>query len=267
MSDREFKRHRWLNAVNPSFKLLVIAMLFIIYLAVHDLNTMLWAALLFSFIYLSMSGFSRGLALMLFVLSVVLALLSTTAMVCFGQGMHILFEFGLIRISRESLGRGMLLGLRTLTFAVISLVFASTTEPVPFFYSLMQQLRLPARYAYGFLAAFRLLPMMAGEFVTLRQAMKVRGLAEKKGPKAFYARMRRYSLTMLAQAIRRAQRTAVAMAAKRFSLTGKRTYYYSIGWSGRDIEFVLIILGTVVLAFWLGTFAPLTPFVNVFDNY
>ncbi|MFT8708186.1 MAG: energy-coupling factor transporter transmembrane component T [Sporolactobacillus sp.] len=257
----------WLQKINPLIKLVDVAALFIVYLAVHNLNVMIWSSLLFFIIYWLHQSISVKLSFWLIILTLITSIFSMTAMTFFGKGTHFLFQFGLIQISTESLARGLMLGLRSFTFGMLSLIFATTTEPVPFFYSLMQQGRLPIRIAYGCLAAFRMLPMMAEEFHTLQQAMKIRGLSRARGIRAVYARFTRYCLTMLVQSIRRAQRTAVAMEAKRFSMTAARTYYYRIGWGRLDVAFAVLIVLTVALSFVLARLFPITPFTNVLDQY
>lgn len=198
-------------------------------------------------------------------LALILAVLSSTTMIFFGQGTHILFKWHFLVISKESLARGCHIGLRTFLFSILSLIFVSTTKPVLFFYSLMQQLKLPPKFAYGFLAAFRILPMMYEEFHIIRAAMKVRGIEKNKGPKGQYHKIKRYAITLLAQSIRRAQRTAVAMEAKRFSLAKNRTYYYKTGVSSYDLIFLLTMSMIVMLAFVLSSTLPLTPFTNVIE--
>ncbi|MDD9148744.1 energy-coupling factor transporter transmembrane component T [Sporolactobacillus sp. CQH2019] len=252
--------------INPSFKFLIIAALFIVYLCVRNLNTMIWATVLFLILYFLVNGFPAKFSFWMIILTFIVSFLGTAAMILFGKGTHVLFHWYLIMISEESLARGVLIGLRTFIFTMIGMILASTTMPVPFFYSLMQQLKVPVRYAYGCLAAFRMLPMMAEEFVHIRQAMIVRGMMQKKGARAAYERMKHYALAMLAQSIRRAQRTAVAMEAKRFSMTEARTYYYEIGWSRYDLYFLVVILCTVALGFLLSHWMPLTPFTDVIDN-
>ncbi|GGL48138.1 energy-coupling factor transporter transmembrane component T family protein [Sporolactobacillus putidus] len=252
--------------INPSFKFLISVSLFVVYLVVHNLNSMIWATVLFIVLFLLVNGFSGRFSFWIVLLTLIVSMFSAGAMILFGQGTHVLFHWYLIEITEEGLARGILIGLRTFIFSIIGMIMASTTLPVPFFYSLMQQLKVPVRYAYGCLAAFRMLPMMSEEFVHVRQAMVVRGMTRKKGVRALYDRTKRYALTMLAQSIRRAQRTAVAMEAKRFSMTETRTYYYEIGWSRYDLYFLALILCTVAFGFLLSNWMPLTPFTNVIDN-
>ncbi|RYL88830.1 energy-coupling factor transporter transmembrane protein EcfT [Sporolactobacillus sp. THM7-4] len=265
MGEIQGNTDKWFFKINPSFKFLIIDALFIVYLVVSNLNTMIWAACLFLILYLAVNGFSARLSFWLIILTLWVSVFSSTAMIFFGQGTHVLFRWYLVVISEESLARGTLIGLRTFIFSLLGLIMASTSRPVPFFYSLMQQLRVPVKYAYGCLAAFRMLPMMAEEFVHIRQAMKVRGLRQK-GIKAMYERIKRYALAMLAQSIRRAQRTAVAMEAKRFSMTESRTYYYEIGWSRMDLLFSGVIVAVVIGGFLLSGWFPLTPYTHVIDH-
>nr|WP_290443547.1 energy-coupling factor transporter transmembrane component T [Sporolactobacillus kofuensis] len=244
----------------------MISSLFLVYLFVHNLNTMIWASLFFLILYSSVTGLSGKWSFGFVLFTLVVSLFSASAMILFGKGSHVLYHQYLIMITQESLARGILLGLRTFTFSLVGMLFATTTLPVPFFYSLMQQLKVPVRFAYGCLAAFRMIPMMAEELTHIRQAMIVRGMTKQKGIKAYYARLNHYLLTMLAQSIRRAQRTAIAMEAKRFSMKESRTFYYQIGWSRNDLVFVLIIVCTVAMSFLCANSFPLTPFTNVLDH-
>lgn len=253
--------------VNPALKLICFAFLFILYLTVQNLNTMIWTTAAFSILTLWACGLSRKWSAGFFLMTFVVSFFSASAMILYGKGSHVLFQWFLIRVTEESLARGIQLGLRTFVFGLLGVLFASTTPPVPFFYSLMQQLKVPVRYAYGCLAAFRMLPMMAEEFGHIRQAMKVRGMMQQKGLRAFYERFLHYTLGILVQSIRRAQRTAVAMEAKRFMMKEKRTFYYQIGWSSKDVIFLAVLTITVVSGFVLSRWIPLTPYTNVVDGY
>ncbi len=153
-------------------------------------------------------------------------------------------------------------GFRALSMAAAGLLFGLTTRPVSLFYSLMQQWKLPPKYAYSFLAAMRLIPMMLEEFQALRHAHRIRGLHQHVSKWNMYATLRRYAIPLLAQSIRRAQRIAIAMEAKGFANETKRTYYYAIGYSAVDIIFILYFVVLLMLAWGLGTCFP---YVGVWD--
>ena len=62
---------------------------------------------------------------------------------------------GPVRIANEAVVNGISLGLRVAAIACVGAVFALTTDPTRLADSLVQQARVPARFAYGALAAYR----------------------------------------------------------------------------------------------------------------
>ncbi|MCM3749417.1 energy-coupling factor transporter transmembrane protein EcfT [Paenibacillus pasadenensis] len=255
-------RQTWLHRVNPAHKLMVSALLFVLVLFTHNLNVMilLTAAALLPLLFTG----HPPLRLLLYASPFLLLFVSSASgMMMFGTGDTVWFRYGLIRISEESFYRGLHLGFRSLQVAAVGLTFALTTRPVALFYSLMQQLRLPARYAYSFLAAFNMLPLLAGEFLILRQSLQIRG-RRPRGLKGYYERLRMYAIPLLAQCIRRAHRTAAAMEAKRFgSGSGVRTYYYRYSFTGADVWYAGYIVLSSVLAWQLGQIGPFTSAIDV----
>jgi len=86
--------------------------------------------------------------------------------------------------------------------------------------------------------------------------LKVRGAGRHKGIIGVYDRLQRYSVPLLAQSIRRAQRIAVAMEAKRFSSGTRRTYFYEIGFSAYDAIFAVFWASAIASAVYLGYHFP-----------
>ncbi|PLT43871.1 Transmembrane component YkoC of thiamin-regulated ECF transporter for HydroxyMethylPyrimidine [Paenibacillus pasadenensis] len=257
-------RETWLHRVNPTHKLAVSALLFLLVLLTHDPNVMLLLAVA-ALLPLALFSGHPPLRLLLYASPFLLLFVSSASgMMMFGSGETVWFQYGLIRITEESFYRGLHLGFRSLQVAAVGLAFALTTRPVALFYSLMQQLRLPARYAYSFLAAFNMLPLLAEEFVTLRQALQIRGGRRPRGLRGLYERLRMYAIPLLAQCIRRAHRTAAAMEAKRFaSGAGARTFYYRYRLSAADAGYALYVLASTLLAWQLGQHWPLLPVKSV----
>lgn len=64
--------------------------------------------------------------------------------------------------------------LRLLAIALPGILVFATTEPVDLADSLVQQLRVPPRFAYGSLAALGLLPLLAVDWATIRRARRAR---------------------------------------------------------------------------------------------
>ncbi|HEY0827347.1 MAG TPA: energy-coupling factor transporter transmembrane component T [Bacilli bacterium] len=253
----------WLHRVNPGLKLILFVLLFFIVILIHNLNILinLTAGVL---LLLALGSGHPWKRLLLYSSPFVLVFISTaTGMMMFGQGSTTWLKYGLLHVTEESFFRGLHLGFRALNMAAAGLLLGLTTRPVYLFYSLMQQWRLPPKYAYSFLAAMRMLPLLLEEFQTLRNALKVRGTRTSYGLKGLYLTIQRYAIPLLAQSIRRAQRIAIAMEAKRFSNEVKRTYYYKIKYSCWDVIFVVYFAAVVILSYWIGTVWPYFATVDV----
>lgn len=247
----------WVHRTNPSLKLTLGIALFFLVLFSGNINFLMYLTIGSAVLFYGYNGHPGRVVLWLSVPFLLLFLSSSTSMILFGKGETTWFHWGIVHITEEGFIRGVHVGFKSLNFAWVGLLMALTTRPIWLFYSLMQQCRLPAKFAYSFMAAIRLIPMMAEELQTLRYALKVRGVEQQRGVTAFVRRVKAYSIPLLAQSIRKAQRIAVAMEAKRFSQVQKRTYYYVIGFSRWDIVLLLVWAFIIVSAYLLGKHVPL----------
>lgn len=208
--------------------------------------------IIFGLVLYIFSGYSWR-RLLLFSIPIVISLVSSTiTMILFGRGEIIWWQWGIIKISEESFYQGLLLGFKAASFGFLSLIFLLTSRPIILFYALMQQFRMPAKFAYSFIAAIQLVPFIIDELKTRSNALKIRGVEFSKGIKGFFERLRMYTVPIFAQSIRRAQRLAVAMEAKRFQMGAKRTYYYPTSYAPIDAVFTVFIItltvGAILLA-------------------
>ncbi|MFG6495116.1 energy-coupling factor transporter transmembrane component T [Fictibacillus sp. UD] len=244
----------WLHKINPSLKLLTMMILFVFAITIHQLNFMIGFSVVISLLFLFGTGYSYKHILLLLIPFLLIFLSTSSSMILFGKGETTLFKWAYVHITEESLLRGIHLGFRALSFAMLSLTFVLTTQPVKLFYSLMQQLKLSPKYAYSFMAAIRLIPILIEEFQTIRNAQKVRGVIGYKNP---LKRLQHLVIPLLSQSIRRAHRIAVAMEAKRFDSSKKRTFYYEVGFSKFDSLFVSYFLIMFTLAYIFSMYFPL----------
>ncbi|MFD1038232.1 energy-coupling factor transporter transmembrane component T family protein [Virgibacillus byunsanensis] len=161
-------------------------------------------------------------------------------------------------IPKESFLNGMALSLRVLSVASLSLLFIFTTNIVDFILSLIQQLKLPPKIAYGVLAGYRFLPMMKDELKIINSAHRIRGVNQARTLKEKVSQYKRFAIPLLASAIRKAERTAMAMESKGFTGNKQRTFYRSFNTSTSDWLFPLIMLvvftSAVLLSVKLGYF-------------
>jgi energy-coupling factor transport system permease protein len=166
------------------------------------------------------------------------------------RGETVLFTLFHLPIALENVLHGVSLGLRSVVFGTWSLLFVFTTEPTSLLLSMVQLAKLPPKFGYGMMAAYRLLPSFKEELAQLRLAHRLRGMTEKKSIKGAIEQTRRYSIPLLASAIRKANRTAIAMESKGFTGSTSRSYYRKIHWKKQDLYFIfLFIFGifTIVL--------------------
>ncbi|WP_077624588.1 energy-coupling factor transporter transmembrane component T family protein [Sediminibacillus massiliensis] len=253
----------WLHKINPSLKFFLVVLLFVGILFIHDINYLINFFMGTILLYLFFTGHPGKRLVLIGIPFLLIFITSSTSMVFFGKGETTWLQWGLVHISEESFFRGIHLGFRGLVFAVLGVIFALTTRPVYLFYSLMQQLKLRPKYAYSFMAAVRLVPIIIGELQTLRYALKIRGIENEKGLAGFYKKLKAYAIPLLAQSIRRAHRIAVAMEAKRFTAGEKRTFYYQIGFSKYDIWFVCYFLVLILLSYAMTANFPYLPVGDV----
>ncbi len=156
-----------------------------------------------------------------------------------------LVEAGPIRITWPAVAGGVAIGLRVVVIAITSLLVFSTSDPTRLADSLVEQWRVPDRFAYGTLAAFRIAPFMAGDWNTTGASRRLRGLQAG----GLRGRIREWSgrlLVLLVSAIRRAERMALAMDARGFDSGVRRTRFREIRIGWRD--WVTVVAGLAVAA-------------------
>lgn len=154
-----------------------------------------------------------------------------------------LLQVGPMRIAQEAFVGGVSIMLRVAAIACVGAVFALTTDSTRLADALVQQARVPARFAYGALAAYSAIPRFAEDLTTLRQARRIRGLRAGWHPSVFVG--------LLVLAIRHADRMAVSMDARAFG-SGPRTHYREIRWSPLDLLVAVAAVATLAIALALG---------------
>jgi energy-coupling factor transport system permease protein len=139
----------------------------------------------------------------------------------------------------EAASAGLVLFLRAIASGMISAVFVLTTDPGKLLKALMRNWRLSPRIAHALFSAMQILPDLAGEAqqIRLARAMK-RGRPPSRipGPRETASLV----IPLLAFAIRRASRAAIAMEAKGLGASRNRTILGAPEFGRRDIIFLLL---------------------------
>ena len=154
-----------------------------------------------------------------------------------------LLRVGPVRIAETAFVAGIAIMLRIAAIAAVGAVFALTTDSTRLADSLVQQARIPARFAYGALAAYGAIPRFAEDLVTLRQARRIRGLRAGWHP--------RLLVGLLVLAIRHADRMAVSMDARAFG-SGPRTFYRELRWTAIDAAVAVSAIAILAIALAAG---------------
>lgn len=139
------------------------------------------------------------------------------------RGGAVLVDVGPLLITSQGLVAGAVAGLRVAAIALPGVLAVLTIDPVDLADSLVQHLRVSPRFAYGFLAALRLAPLLAAEWQTLGRARRARGFDAGRNPLAAVRLFAGKLFALLVGAVRRATHLAVAMDARGFDSAGRRT--------------------------------------------
>lgn len=237
--------------LNPSFKLLTHVFFMLLLTVIRDPMTSLLLILIPITAVFTLVQLPKRKLLVYSVPFIPLFLISVWSLAAFGRGETIWFTWAWFHFTKEGLLNGLTIGLRMLGFLFYGLLFVLTTDITSFVLSLMQQLRLRPKWAYSLLAAARFFPLFKDEFEHIRAAHRVRGVHRAQGIRARGQAMLRYTIPLLSQGIRQAERVAIALEARAFDGSWNRTFYRDIDAGRRDLYYFLILfaLHACVIAF------------------
>ncbi|QRM28530.1 energy-coupling factor transporter transmembrane protein EcfT [Microvirga sp. VF16] len=236
-----------MKALNPLSKLVVCCIWLIAAVLVFDPRFQL-AAILTPALVLVV--FNRTSPLVLLALMVPFALFGfgflTTSLLFRQESDFALRMANESVLSSPEFSAGVTLFLRALACGMISVFFALTTDPGLFVRALMQHAGLPPRIGYSLFAAMQLVPDLAGEAQQMRLARAMKsGRRLRRIPSPF--ELIGLVIPLLAFAIRRAGRAAIAMEARGLSPDAPRTIMNAPAFHGRDGVFVVAALAVLGL--------------------
>ena len=122
---------------------------------------------------------------------------------------------------------------RVLAYGGLGMAFAFTSDAFELVMSLMQQFRLPAKFAYGVLAAYHFFPVVRDEYGEVGLALRARGV--RVGP-------------LSPHALERSESLAMAMESRGFEDEGERRCAYEVPLRARDLAFAIGLNAAIVVA-------------------
>lgn len=158
-------------------------------------------------------------------------------------------RLGPLHLGAAALGAGLAVALRLVAIALVSLLVIAPSDSTRLADSLVQQWHAPERFAFGTLAALRIAPLLAADWNATGAARRLRGL-EPRGLRQRIETTSGRLLVLLATAVRRAERTALAMDARAFDSGIQRSRF-------RPVRLGLLDLGVLVIGVAIGLAAIL----------
>jgi energy-coupling factor transport system permease protein len=139
------------------------------------------------------------------------------------NGGNVLLDLGPVDITSHGLDAAAAVWLRLLAITLPGIVVLATTDPMEAADALVQRWHAPARFAYGALAALRLLPLLAADWQMIALARRARGLDAGRSPLALLRLFASQTFAVLVASIRRGVRLATAMEARGFDSGHERS--------------------------------------------
>lgn len=147
---------------------------------------------------------------------------------------------------------GIVLFLRAIACGMVSALFALTTDPGGLIKAMMVSWRLPPSIGHALFSALHLVPDLAAEARQMRLARAMRrGRPPRRVPGPGEADS--LAVPLLAYAIRRATRSAIAMEARGLGAGPQRTVTGAPAMGRRDVTFVvaaLVLFAASLAAAW-----------------
>jgi len=146
-----------------------------------------------------------------------------------------------VELNAYALRRASVIAVRALALISISIGYLLVTEPLDLVDALMQQVHLPPRLGFSIFVGWNAIPKLKDNLDRIRTVHRVR----LRGKKRTFGDLVPTGVTLLAGAIRHAQRASVSMAVRGIEEASQRTYLHENTWHLRDS---LYVAGNLVLA-------------------
>ena len=231
-----------MNKLNPGYKLLTLVLASLLLSLHYNVPLYLLVACISFLVTICTPGVNRHRLLLAMIPFLLAALGMFTTGLIFADGSSAGVELsatGQAVVSAGNLTSAMQLSSRILAYGGLGMLFAFTTDSMELIMSLMQQFHLPAKFAYGILAAYHFFPVVRSEYATVGAALKVRGI--HAGP---FSTKRIFP--MLVHALERSESLAMAMESRGFEDGVPRAVAFQIPLHGWDFAFLIGVNGLIL---------------------
>ena len=176
------------------------------------------------------------------------------------NGGEVLVDLGFADITSNGVASAASVWLRLLAITLPGIVVLATTDPMDMADALVQCWHAPARFAYGALAALRLLPLLAADWQMIGLARRATGFDAGRSPVAALRLFVSRTFAVLVASIRRGVRLATAMEARGFDSGRDRSVarpqpMRPVDWWAITATVVVVLLVTAI-SVAAGSWAP-----------
>ena len=216
--------------LNPSVKILLAFAAGMAAFAVRSISGALFIASL-TVAAAALSGLGRKALSMALLLVKISALLFVIQLLCVQSG-SALISVGPVRVTDEGLRFSLLMAAKLIAASLPLMLALSATKRGDLANSLVQNCRLPYRYAFALTATLKFIPTLAAEMAQVMEAQRARGVDfEVRNPIKKAALIAPLCLPLLLSCVRKIENSAVAAQLRGFELRRRDSGYksYAIG--------------------------------------
>jgi len=233
------------HRLDPRVKLLLVLSVSISIFTVNNLVMAAGAFLSLLLIWKVCGLPLRNLAKMFRVL-IFLFVFITAVQAFFFPGRIIIIPLGTYSLTLEGILHGVMISLRVSILLSMIPLLTLTTETEDMVLGLVK-VKLPYKYAYMATTALNMVPTFTEEYEAIKNAQLLRACTIFEEGK-FKDKLRGYPslvVPLVIGAMRRAQSMGVAMDARSFAVTKRRTYIRELVWQKRDTIGCILVVAAV----------------------
>ncbi len=149
-----------------------------------------------------------------------------------------LFEILFLEVTPHSAYRAGVLAGRSLALIVLSVGYLLVTDPLDLVNSLMQQAKLSPRIGFSIYVAWNAIPSLRQNLDRIQKVHRVRLRSKRRSLREALAT----PVSLLAGAIRHAQRAALSMHARGLDAVEHRTFLKTSVWRRRDTVYLVVMV-------------------------
>ena len=188
----------------------------------------------------------RPVLKMFFVISALLLFFT----VFFNREGAILFEYGIIVITKTGISQGLVMTFRMLGALLPISIMIMLTPANDLASAVVRYFRVPYKYAFAVTATLRFIPTLTGEMDQIIQAQTARGCdLDKGGPIKRFRRMVPLTVPLLSSSVKKTEQMAISLEVRGFG-AGERSSYRKTRFGIRD----MFVLGMLLLGYIVGIF-------------